>query len=666
MRALKAVTMSLGLAGMLSSSVLAQNVVIFGDSLSDIGQDKWAHKATYNRADGTPNALWSERFTQHWGGDPKASSQGGNIWAYSGGTWVERNASPSTAKASPTIDGQNVVGKQVEAYLKRGVDPSAIHVLWAGGNDMRGILERALTSKDAVSEVKKGAAEVAKATSESLLALRNAGVDTVFIPDVPNIVMSPAFFIVGVSSKTLNWYSTDDVANYYKQYVEKAKREKPEVLNDPQAFRHYFFEQFLTGFLGILVPPKTAIEQYDALVPKASLATTVLNQSVTSAVNAAGGNVIRVPMAALFEDVLRYPKRYGFSDPVRFACNDAVTNVCGLNETNKKQKADPEADQMLFADTFHPGPKLHALASDFMVSLIEVPRAMTGLNASLIENANVFGDVMLTENQTLAEASPTVGQLTGIVRARTTTEGKNTGVFVGGAYRLRPNWEASLLLGRTIAKQDVGSVHLKNQTTGVAGALRYHVSPMFYVGALVEGNAHALSTDRTLQLGAYKARQTGSTDAMTWGAGGFVGASGSIAPVTWSLQGSVRGVWGARRALTEDVNHFTRLTLKREKVKAVESRLKGVLAVPNPTFTPYVLVDWHHTSERKPGVTVELNGSSYRVKAPVAKRHQLEAGLGVRFHPTNQPVRIDLEAKKALGSLQRQGVTVNAALNVSF
>lgn len=60
----------------LSTSVFAQNVVVFGDSLSDIGQTNWNHKASYYK-NGKANPLYNELLAEQLGQTIKASSEGG-------------------------------------------------------------------------------------------------------------------------------------------------------------------------------------------------------------------------------------------------------------------------------------------------------------------------------------------------------------------------------------------------------------------------------------------------------------------------------------------------------------------------------------------------------------------------------------------------------------
>ena len=69
------------MAGLLAAYMplaLAQEVVVLGDSLSDVGQPGWNLKATYAKADGSLNSLYDEHIAKALGGTATASGKGGN------------------------------------------------------------------------------------------------------------------------------------------------------------------------------------------------------------------------------------------------------------------------------------------------------------------------------------------------------------------------------------------------------------------------------------------------------------------------------------------------------------------------------------------------------------------------------------------------------------
>ena len=68
----------------LPALALGQNVVVFGDSLSDTGQPGWALKASYLDANGQMHKLYDEHVAAALGSSLTASGSGGSTLPGSG------------------------------------------------------------------------------------------------------------------------------------------------------------------------------------------------------------------------------------------------------------------------------------------------------------------------------------------------------------------------------------------------------------------------------------------------------------------------------------------------------------------------------------------------------------------------------------------------------
>ena len=177
-----------GLLAAYAPLALAQDLVVLGDSLSDVGQPRWNLKATYAKADGSLNSLYDEHIAKALGGTATASGKGGNIYAYSGGVVVGSN-SPGTA-----IQPNLALQQQVSNYLAAGVKTDALHIVWGGGNDMAAILTRAQASASPTAEVLASTGAAAQASAQQWQTLKQAGVNLVVMPTVPNVVYTPSLF----------------------------------------------------------------------------------------------------------------------------------------------------------------------------------------------------------------------------------------------------------------------------------------------------------------------------------------------------------------------------------------------------------------------------------------------------------------------------------------
>lgn len=87
----------------LPALALGQNVVVFGDSLSDTGQPGWALKASYLDANGQMHKLYDEHVAAALGSSLTASGSGGSNYAYRAAAWcwAATARSPPRSLTSP-------------------------------------------------------------------------------------------------------------------------------------------------------------------------------------------------------------------------------------------------------------------------------------------------------------------------------------------------------------------------------------------------------------------------------------------------------------------------------------------------------------------------------------------------------------------------------------
>lgn len=144
------------------------DLVVFGDSLSDNGNffaQTGQPPAPYWRGRSSNGPVWVEQMANHLG--------------FAMGDIDDR------AVAFATTD--DVLQLQVLPYLgsPAGVDPTALHVYWAGANDLFGLL--ATPGADPTAVI--GAAM--QNTADSLLALLASGAQHILVVNLPDLSATP-------------------------------------------------------------------------------------------------------------------------------------------------------------------------------------------------------------------------------------------------------------------------------------------------------------------------------------------------------------------------------------------------------------------------------------------------------------------------------------------
>jgi phospholipase/lecithinase/hemolysin len=202
-------------------------IILFGDSLSDTGNDRnrtnskssgavdypshtfnydngrFTNDTATNPSSKTYLGVWHEQLARTFLGiSPATNSLGGGLnYAFGGAT--SNNGTHQETVVSPPFFGDVTItiddmGKQMDDYFAtRAIDPNALYIVWGGGNDLRN---------------DPGSANVI-ATAARLTALvqrlANAGAKYIMVPNVPPIGDIPRYSSEPARIKSLNTGSAD-------------------------------------------------------------------------------------------------------------------------------------------------------------------------------------------------------------------------------------------------------------------------------------------------------------------------------------------------------------------------------------------------------------------------------------------------------------------------
>ena len=153
-----------------SNSLVAQSfssVVAFGDSLTD---NHNFHAQTAN----PPPPYWQGRFSN------------GPVWVEQLANHVGVAAAAIDDRAVGFATTSDVFQLQVLAYVNTpgGADSGALHVYWAGANDLFGVLAGATTPSAAIAGAMQN-------TADSMIALLSGGARHILVLDIPDLGLVP-------------------------------------------------------------------------------------------------------------------------------------------------------------------------------------------------------------------------------------------------------------------------------------------------------------------------------------------------------------------------------------------------------------------------------------------------------------------------------------------
>jgi outer membrane lipase/esterase len=171
------------------------NVIIFGDSLSDAGQ--YGARYTTN-----PGITAMENVARYFGHTVRPSTLGGSDYAF-GGARVSLLPGFSPATAPP-------IATQVSTYLAAGpVDPNALYSVWGGGNDeFTQVLQYAIGAAT-IAQAQAAMNQAATDELTQITRLHAAGARYIVVLNLPDTARTP----FGLTAPTLPFSSLSGLYN---------------------------------------------------------------------------------------------------------------------------------------------------------------------------------------------------------------------------------------------------------------------------------------------------------------------------------------------------------------------------------------------------------------------------------------------------------------------
>ncbi|QBX67567.1 autotransporter outer membrane beta-barrel domain-containing protein [Serratia quinivorans] len=615
------------LCSMTTSALAYDQLYVFGDSLSDTGNNG---RFTY---DSNKHLLYDEVLAQRIGAALVASDNGGDNYAAGGGVAV-----PALNPADNTQD-------QVQSYLNRvngRADGDGLYIHWIGGND----LAAAALNPTTAPGVAYNSAAAAAAQVHSLL---NAGAGTVIVPTVPNIGSTPQLMeliiqqaltpvqnaAVQAAYATLNSLATPDNDSRTQAIHQALTAAAAQGSTIPQV------QQAIAAQL---------IAAFDSLSAQAGQLTDFYNQNEDRLLAQGSGNIVRVDVNKLFSEAIANPAQFGFTNTAGMACPPGVSSaVC-----SSAMPGFDSSQSYLFADHFHPSPQAHQLIADYIQAVLDGPAQVVALNQATAAMARDSRATLDSRFQQLRNGGNQQGAL---------------GVF-GGYAGQHYDYSANLAAGD-------GNATTHNLTVGVD----YQLTDGWLIGALISGSnddqqpssrydykargllfsaftaldvfehgwvnadLHYATMDyddirRSMQLGSLTRTETGSTDGKQWGARVTAGydfpvtsylTTGPMAQFAWDYS-NVSGY-------SEDGNDSTAMRFNDQTYHSQIGALGWRLDSNFGLFNPYAEVSYQHQfgdDVYRAGGGLKSTQTSFTRDSANQDKNWLDVTLGANMPLTDQ------------------------------
>lgn len=650
-------------AAILAAIPAAQaNWVVFGDSLSDIGQTDWRRAATFEDPNGQPHKLYDQILQPTL----KSSSAGGTNYAYSGGVILGEHS--TSFKDQPNV----AINNQVSNYLNKGASKNAQYILWAGGNDLAWLLGAVAQTNEkdrqtfVQQEIQKMAQEMAKQTAR----LAKTGGQLV-IPTIPNITETPAFFetygdaVEEKIKKAFSWGFKKQLETLSQKMLNKQNLSKEEFKKLRSETLETAAKEFYSSLsrFSLLRWAKTEKEfikevmtNYKQITAAGEFITPLLNDAVTKAVTAQSNNVVRINTTALLDDMLWHSQDYGIKQITLPVCKtdtwDTTKPAC------KPTDSDPLS--YLFADSFHPGPIAHLAFANYIQAVLAIPQELMAI--PFILNRNIqdnYGFLRQTDRFT---------DKTGITATLSQSrfkQGFNTHLNI--ATHITPNYVWQLQFNQNNSSHQQGQTHFSTDAKSVQTAFTYQ-QPNYYVGVAAGAEFGHVNTQRTSQIGSARRSASTNFDQQSLNAMLFTGYQWQLNPVNLELGGDI--LWNRMMvdSATSNGSPLMEMHFKQRTQTSLQTGLNAKVTLNVAQIKPYLQArlskEW---ISQDAALTTIYNGAQFITNQDNGRPLYLSTALGVSYQAPSLPLTINASLAQDLKTkLLDKRTDFNLSLSYAF
>lgn len=356
----------------------------------------------------------------------------------------------------------------------------------------------------------------------------------------------------------------------------------------------------------------------------------LFNATLNGGLDQIGGNVIRVNIHALFNEVIADPLRYGLTNVTARACNnDFGGSVYALFCTPQTLVSPDAPETYLFADGDHPTTAGMRLIAQLAASMIEGPQKMAALGEAplAVEAANfrtLDGRMQsgLNTPRSTARFQPWVAidyANPDLAGSFISGDADVTTISVGSDTKLNERLLVGGAFGYTENKGDFGGGGYKlEETTGTFYA-GYGEGPWYLGMRLGAGNLDYSDVHRNIELGTGVRVERGETSGYHWFAslvgGWWFGAPGGLLHGPFAKLSYQEAIV---RQFSEQGSTSTTLAYGQQERESLQTSLGWQVAGNLGAVRPFGRVTWEYDAkadDRSISATPALLGGTYTVGA---------------------------------------------------
>ena len=354
---------------------LFDNVVVFGDSLSDDGNLSLALQLPQIvRFTSNPGQTGVEDVAGYFGIPIAPALAGGTDFAF-GGAGILNN-SPGTPSIVPTLPTQ--LGMYLQATGNKA-DPDTLYAVWGGANDVFYAATSGAAAATAQQLIQQTiAAQVQQAVANNVIPndpTAIAAFTAQITPVVTQQVVAQVTAGAGVSSLM-------DQAQIQAYLQQAATTELGMIKQLGDAGARYVM---VSNLPNIGLTPSGIAQGPIAAAQLTGLSITY-NSALNAGLASTGVNIIPVNTFAMLNEFVADPSRYGFTNVTQPACTGSSFGCLPIGTPGAQSTYQPGTQNTyLFADGVHPTTATHAMLAQYAESIITAPGEMSLLGEAPLQ-----------------------------------------------------------------------------------------------------------------------------------------------------------------------------------------------------------------------------------------------------------------------------------------